>query len=212
MKLISYILTIIALTIAVMSCPEVYSLIPKEFGAYKWVLCGIGAYLPFAGFLVASRESIVRVFTHEMTHAVAGTLFFRKIVSFNATTTSGVVFHSKGLVGDIFIALAPYCLPIYTFAFLILRLLGAESSLFIFDILIGFTLAMHINCFALETRPRQTDIKKSGYALAALFLLTAWIVNLSIIALSFPDGIWHSLTSLFHVYKETVLELFNLMI
>ena len=209
MKLISYPLILTAMIIVFAASPEIYGKVMRDPLVYKWVLCGMGAYLLCARFLVASRESLIRVFTHELTHAIVGTMFFRKIISFNATRTSGVVFHSKGMVGDIFIALAPYCLPIYTFAFLLLRLIGDESWFFVFDIIIGFTLALHINCYIMETRPRQTDLKNTGYFRSAMFLPTAWILNLSIIMLSIPDGAWEGITELADIYKETTMDLWN---
>lgn len=212
MKAISYPFIAIALAIATASLPDVYSLVMQDPTIYRWFLCGMGAYLLCAHFLVASRESLIRVFTHELTHAIVGTMFFRKITSFNATRTSGVIMHSKGFFGDIFISLAPYCLPIYTFAFLLLRLMSAESSLFIFDMIIGFTLALHINCFAIETRPRQTDIKSTGYIRSIMFILTAWALNLSIVMLSVTDNVWYAVTKLTDIYKDTAIDLWHMLI
>ena len=211
MKLISYPFLAIALAIAIMAFPDVYDYASRDPYMYKWMLCGMGAYLLCARFLVASRESLTRVFTHELTHAIVGIMFLRKIISFNATKSSGVVMHSKGLFGDIFISLAPYCLPIYTFALLLLRLLGDESSLFIFDILIGFTLGLHINCFIMETRPRQTDIKNTGYIRSLIFIPTAWVLNLSLIMLSIPKGVWHATVELAEIYKDTAMELWRMV-
>lgn len=210
MKAISYPFLAVALVIAIMAFPDVYDYASRDPYIYKWVLCGMGAYLLCARFLVASRESLTRVFTHELTHAIVGIMFLRKIISFNATKSSGVVMHSKGLFGDIFISLAPYCLPIYTFALLLLRLLGDESSLFIFDILIGFTLALHINCYIMETRPRQTDIKNTGYMRSLMFIPTAWALNLSLIMLSIPKGVWYATVELTDIYKDTVMELWRM--
>lgn len=209
LRAISYPLIALALVIAFAALPSVHSEAFKDPLAYKWFFCGICIYLFMAFTFFSPARNISRVFTHELTHAIVGTMFFRKIVSFNATVSSGVIFHSKGAVGDLFISLAPYCLPVYTFAFLLLRLLGAESAMFVFDILIGLTLAFHTHCFALETRPRQTDIKKSGYIRSAMFIPAAWALNLSIILLSIPHGVWHAVKSLFAIYADCVAAIFS---
>lgn len=172
---------------------------------YIWMLAGAAAYAALSLIpAIKKNTGVIRIFTHELTHTVVCLMFFRKIHSFNVSHEGGAVQHSGGGRGDIFITLAPYCLPIYTFAFAILRLLSSDSSLFVFDILIGLTLAFHIICYAKETSPRQTDIKRSGYLRSLLFIPTALFFNLSIILLTVSSNFGEAFITLFAKYAETL--------
>ena len=92
-------------------------------------------------------------------------MFFRKINSFQASDNgTGVIYHSgRRKFGSIFISLAPYCFPIFTYLFMLLRILGSEEMYYIFDIFIGFTAAFHFTCFWRQTGNYQTDIQGQGY-------------------------------------------------
>jgi hypothetical protein len=113
--------------------------------------------------------------------------------------------HSGGRFGDIFISLAPYCLPIYTYAFLLLRILGAQKQLMWFDIFTGFTVAFHAACFAKQTRNYQTDIQQHGYLKSYLFIAVFWLFNATIILLSIRKDIIPSFGYLFPQYWNDIL-------
>jgi NHS family xanthosine MFS transporter len=88
--------------------------------------------------------------------------------------------HSGGLrFGTVFISLAPYCLPLFTYPLLFLRELGATNSLYIFDIMIGVVTAFHIGCFRRQIGLHQTDITGVGVFRSALFIVAMWIVDLT---------------------------------
>ena len=137
----------------------------------------------------------MRTFSHELSHTIVGIMFFRKIHSFEAGVGSGVMTHSGGLrFGDTFISLAPYCLPIFTYLLLFLRELGAPSSLYIFDIMIGVTVAFHISCFRRQIGNYQSDITSVGITRSYLFIFAMWIVNLTILLLSLRSGVIDAIT------------------
>lgn len=212
MKFVFYPLAILLLLLTAAGFLSVAEIMFCDIALFLWMLAGIAAFVALS-FLPAIRKNAVmfRVFSHEMTHTVVCLMFFRKITAFNASVSGGVVYHTGGKRGDLFIRLAPYCLPIYTFAFAILRLLSSDGALFIFDILIGFTLAFHLGCFAVETRPKQPDIKRSGYLTSALFIPTALFFNLSIILLTVLSNFGEAFVTLFAKYGETIAQWWKLI-
>lgn len=179
----------------------------KHFAVYKWTGVGSGAYfllrlLP----CIKKNEGFMQTFSHELTHTIVGLMFGRKIYSFKATNgDGGEMWHSGGRFGDMFISLAPYCLPIFTYAFLVLRIIGAWKLLLWFDILIGFTLAFHIVCFARQTRNYQTDISSQGYLKSYLFIVLFGLFNATIILLSIRKGIVNSVTYLLSQYWQDIV-------
>lgn len=182
----------------------------QHLNYYLWFFMGFGAYyilrlLPF----LRKNEEFLQIFSHELTHTVVGLFFFQRIHSFQANEQEGVVWHSGRRFGSLLISLAPYCLPIFTFAFLLLRIIGANKSLYIFDLLIGFTLAFHFLCFIKQTRPYQTDISSNGYLLSFLFIACFLLFNLTIIMLSIRKGIINANTYLFTSYWKDILAIYN---
>jgi hypothetical protein len=150
-----------------------------------------------------------QTFTHELTHTVVAILFFRKIHGFHADEKGGVMYHSGGRFGDIFISLAPYCFPIFTYIFLFLRIFSAENHILWFDVFVGFTLAFHISCFTKQTGNHQTDIQRNGYFKSYLFIAVFGLFNASIILLCIPKGIVKSFIYLFSQYWKDVLTAWN---
>lgn len=212
MKFLFYPIIIPVLALVAVGFRDVVEIVYSDPGSFLWMFIGIAALSALVLIPPIRRNiGIFRIFTHELTHTVVCLMFFRKILSFNVNKDGGVVYHTGAKRGEIFINLAPYCLPIYTFAFAIIRLLASEGSLFIFDILIGFTLAFHIICYAKETRPKQTDIKKSGYLRSLLFIPTALMFNLSIIMLTVLSDFGNAFAILFTGYWESITEFWELI-
>ena len=89
-----------------------------------------------------------------------------------------------------------------TYLLLFLRVLGDQSSLYIFDIMIGVTLAFHIGCFRSQIGLHQTDITSVGAFRSALFIVAMWIVNLSVLLLSIRYGV-------FKAFKELAIAYYN---
>ncbi|MDR2425194.1 MAG: M50 family metallopeptidase [Prevotellaceae bacterium] len=157
--------------------------------------------LPF----IKRNESFMQTFSHELSHTIVGLMFGRKIYSFRATAEQGgEIWRSEGRFGDIFISLAPYCLPLFTYAFLLLRIIGAWKQMMWFDIFIGLTLAFHIVCFATQTRNYQTDISNQGHIKSYLFIAAFWLFNATIILLSIRKGIINAAADLFPQYWEDI--------
>jgi len=205
LKIFCYPLLLICLGLAAIEFYPVLLWGIKHYDLYKWFGAGFATYfilrmLPF----VRKNGELFQTFIHELTHTVVAVLFFRKIHSFYAGEHSGVMKHSGGRFGDIFISLAPYCLPIFTYAFLLLRIIGTWKQQMWFDIFIGFTVAFHSACFARQTRNYQTDIQQNGYLKSYLFIVLFWLFNATIILLSIRKGIVNSITYLFPQYWNDI--------
>lgn len=183
-----------------------------HMSTYQWMLYGMVAYFLIRKIPFASRnEQWLQTFSHELSHAIVGMMFLQKIHSFHAEENQGVVWRSGRHIGGIFIGLAPYCLPIFTYAFILLRIIGAHKMLYVFDLFIGFTLAFHLVCFWKQTRPYQTDIQQQGYVRAFLFIVVAWFFNATIILLSIRKGIVGAVTYLFPKYWNDIVAWWNLI-
>lgn len=152
---------------------------------YNWVAIGI-ILTPFLGRLVKSNVMWFETFSHEFTHIVIALLFFRKVKSFHAGEENGVVYTSgvnqNGLIP---MALAPYCLPIFTYLFLIVRTLVAFQGLWVIDIMIGISVAFHMECFRHQTGKYQTDINQYPLYFSYAYIYVARLINGCIIAVTF---------------------------
>ncbi len=213
MRFLYYPVVALCLALAVTESLPAFGWTCEHITVYRWMLYGMAAYLiirllPF----ISRNEPWLQTFSHEMTHAVVGLMFFQKIHSFHAEENQGVVWRSGRPIGDMFIGLAPYCLPIYTYAFLLLRIMSANKMLYIFDLLIGFSLAFHIVCFLKQTRLQQPDIKDRGYLRSFLFIATALLFNATIILLSVRKGIVGAVTYLFPRYWNDIVTWWNLIV
>ncbi len=206
----------IALLFLALSCVEFFPILIfacKHIATYQWMLYGMAAYFVVRRFPLFSRNELwAQTTSHEMTHAIVGMMFFHKIHSLQAEEGQGVVSHSGRKFGGTFISLAPYCLPIFTFAFLLMRIMGANRMLYLFDLFIGFSLAFHILCFCSQTRLYQTDIQRVGYTKSFLFLLVAWFFNATIILLSIRKGILGAVTYLFPQYWNDIVSWWNFLV
>lgn len=202
----------IALLLLALTSVEFYSVVVYtaiHIAQYQWFLYGLVAFFILQHIKFLSRNmEFLQTATHEVTHAIVGMLFFHKIHSMNVNEDSGEVYHS-GSRGAILISLAPYCLPIFTFAFMLLSLLSAEDKLFIFHLLIGFTLGFHLLCCWKQTRLYQPDIKRQGYVRAILFIAIAWFFNATLILLTIRRGVMGAITYLFPQYWHDLVDLWN---
>jgi hypothetical protein len=177
---------------------------------YMWLLLGMLAYfllrkIPF----YAQNERWLQIESHERMHAVAGMFFMRKIHSLEVYEDHGQVVHSVGRFGDLFISLAPYCYPRITYIMILLRIVGSNASLYVFDFLIGLTLGFYILCYWVEARPFQTDIHKHGYLRSALFILMMWIFNGTLVLLCIREGFVNAILYMAQTYWETLVSWWN---
>lgn len=205
----------IAILLLALTCTEFFPVLMyacKHIAVYQWVLYGMAAYFILRRFNFFSRnEQWLQTTSHEATHAIVGMMFFHKIHSLQANEDHGVVYHSGRKIGDIFISLAPYCLPILTYAFLLLRIMGANKMLYVFDLFIGFTLAFHLVCFWKQTSLSQPDIQEQGRIRSILFIVVAWFFNATIILLSVRKGLDGAVVYIFSKYWDIIVGWWNII-
>ncbi len=166
---------------------------------YEWTAIGFAGFCLVKGLLDRNLKW-TETFTHELTHTVVSILLFRKVHSFHANEDSGEVSTSGGHVSRVFVSLAPYCLPIYTYFFLFFRMLIAEEGRCIYDIIIGATIAFHAFCFKSQTSKRQPDINQFPLAFSYLYITAALMFNLHTILVSYWSSknvftaLWYTIT------------------
>lgn len=181
----------------------VFALVPALTGVgahwrdYLWFGGGIAAYACLRRLSIFSKnEGWMQVFSHELAHTTVSLMLFRRIHSFAAGTREGRVSYSGSSAGDLFISLAPYCLPLATYILLLLRLLGAQENLYIFDMLTGFTAAFYAVCFHAQTGTHQSDITEQGTFRAYMFIIAAWLFNATVVLHSVRTGLKGALASI----------------
>ena len=206
-KIVSYVIWGLFLLLSFLEFVPAFVATFLDLETYIWLYAGIGLYflirrLPF----MRKNEEWMQTTSHELTHAIVGMMFFRKIHSLQAGEGTGVVQHSGNRTfGAIFISLAPYCLPIFTYRFLIFRLLGAQETIFVFDVIVGITLGFHILCFLKQTGNHQTDIQGQGYLRSYLFIAGHIFFNATIVLLSVYYGVLGAFGHIFGGFWQQIV-------
>jgi hypothetical protein len=153
-------------------------------------LC-VGALLGIVvDHFVLRRVPVAQTFEHELTHAVAALMFFRRITGFVVKKKGGTVSYHEGFGGQFgtdFIGLAPYVFPLFAALSVAGRFFVPDTWFPWYDGWIGFTLGYHIWSSIEEigeawTKKRfvsagtgevtQTDIARRGYIYSAVFIAT----------------------------------------
>ena len=196
------------LILFVLTLPYLYYIlkvifVPKNGGfwgqekIYTWV--AVGALFTFLlKILLKSKSRFFETFSHELTHVIVALLFGRKVHSFHVEDSgSGMIFTSgNNNYSLIPVALAPYCLPIFTYILLGFRSIVADNHLWVCDIFIGMTLCFHYYCFKSQIGNQQTDINQYPLSFSYSYIVTVWLINTCIILVAlFPNmntknGMW----------------------
>ena len=111
-------------------------------------------------------------------------------------------------------ALAPYCLPLFTYLLLSIRCLLDYHDLWIYDMLIGFTICFHICCFKCQIGNHQSDINQYPLLFSYWYIILFWVINLCIIAVAFfpkynvYTSFWRYITAIFSNFTNTISFIF----
>lgn len=171
-----------------------------------WLVSGACIFPLMNKFFVKNME-LTKTFTHELTHTITGVLLFRRIHSFHAEEQgSGVVWSSGNDSIRFMTFLAPYCFPIYTFPMLMLRCLVAKTFFPIIDVIIGFSIGLHIVCFTEQTRSSQTDINQFPLWFSYVYILSVWLFDISIILLTYIPK-----SNFFLAFKNYALDIWSII-
>ena len=176
----------------------------QQLSIYQWVGVGMFAFAIIHS-VVKKNMTWLETFSHELTHIVVAFLFFRRVHSFHAEEGSGVVYtsgkHEYALAP---MALAPYCLPIFTYLLLSIRCLMDFHGMWIYDVLIGMSICFHFFCFKNQTGSYQTDINQFPLPFSYLYIFTALLINFCVIWVAFfPQynvytSLWRLVTSIWN--------------
>ncbi len=151
-----------------------------QWDSLTFIFLGAAVYFVFEGLF--SRPMRTYVFGHELTHALASMAVGGQVHSFHVSQKGGSVTLSKS---NFFVALAPYCVPLYTLmallAYFIVRTQYPQTQVrWAALALTGATLAFHGSLTLFAIRQEQPDIKKTGtfFSLVFILLMNAWFLAL----------------------------------
>lgn len=156
-----------------------------------YFLAGIGSYFAFQW--VFFRPMRTYVFGHELTHAVAAWLSGGKVKHFHVSKKGGSVTVTKS---NVFVALAPYIVPLYALLFLgvIFALTWFYPSLrrfwqpFLW--VLGASLGFHMALTAYALKQDQPDLKSAGKLLSAILIYLGNTVSVVfILGVLFPKTV-----------------------
>lgn len=184
MKFLRVLLTIFLIPIVIASCWSFFVLLAmlgqrvSEWAMPFWA--GLAVYFLFQVILFKPIRTYV--FGHELTHAIAGILSGAKLKSFKVSSSGGSVVLTKT---NIWIALAPYFIPIYTVfvmaAYWVASIFWRMEGFYpYFLFLVGFTLSFHLCLTYYALSQEQSDLQQSGPVLSAEIII---IVNCAVLAL-----------------------------
>jgi hypothetical protein len=167
------------------------------------LLAGVAAYALFQALF--SKPMGLYVFGHEMTHALAAWFSGYRVKSLKVSSSGGEVVTSDT---NLFVALAPYCVPLYTVLVvaayaLVRRYAALVVPPFWCAFGVGFTFSFHAALTFHALRQRQPDLEHGGafLSLAIILLLNGLVLTL-LLKFLFPEAVslaafgrrWWSLT------------------
>lgn len=166
---------------------------------------GLGVYFLFQ--LIFAKPLRTYVFGHELTHALAGLLSGAKIKNFKVSANGGSVSLTKT---NVWIALSPYFVPIYTVILLCVygiagRLWPVAEYYSWFLFAMGFTLSFHFALTHYALLQGQKDLESFGvFFSTVIILLVNGLVIAGILKLLFPQEV--TLSSYFmDVFHRTAI-------
>lgn len=142
-------------------------------------------------------------FSHELTHTVVSLLTFREVYSFNAGKQTGKISSSGGEFTLFLTSMAPYCLPIYTYFFLLFRPIIRDEFMWLIDVLIGASVGFHVVCFATQTRSYQTDINRYPLALSYTYIIAMLLFNTCVLIDALRPGS-NVFYAFYHVLRDMI--------
>src|SRR5258708_4828669 len=135
-----------------------------------YFFAGVVSYFAFQWVLF--RPIRTYVFGHELTHAIATWMSGGKVKHFHVSKKGG---HVKVSKSNVFIALAPYVIPLYSLALLVV--IFCVNHFYPLKTywqwvlwILGATFGFHMALTAYALKMDQPDLKTSGKFLSAVFI------------------------------------------
>ncbi len=177
------------------------------YPGYLWIIGG-SIIFPLMGRFWKKNMEMTRTFTHELTHTITALLTFREVTEFHARRRGdGMIYSIGNQFSHFLVSLAPYCFPIYTVPLLMLRCLITTSMLPIIDVLIGFTIGLHIDCIKRQIGNHQTDIIQWPIYLNYTYIIAILLFFLNLILISFEPK-----NNIFYAFIDYAHDLWQLIV
>ena len=142
----------------------------------QWLAMGAGAYC-VAWYLLFRHQfagSYFSTFEHELTHALFAWATLHRVTGLTVTWRDGGVCTYEGSGGgNWLITIAPYWFPTLVWPPILLTYWMDAPALPTLNILTGVAIAYHVTSTWRETHREQTDLQKTTFLFAAMFLPTA---------------------------------------
>ena len=158
--------------------PSAFLSLQSEMESLSLLFSGAILYSLIEGLF--NRPMRTYVFGHELTHALASMAFGGRVKDFKVSARGGSVQLTKT---NFFVALAPYCIPLYALFVVLAYALGRKFYPgrvleIVFPIVLGVSLAFHVSLTLYALRQRQPDIHKTGtfFSLVFILLANAWVL------------------------------------
>jgi hypothetical protein len=151
---------------------------------------GLASYFIFQ--VIFFRPLRTYVFGHELTHALVGLLSGARLKSFKVSSSGGSVVLTKT---NVWIALAPYFIPIYTIVLIVLYSAGSRFWPFepyrpYYLFAVGFTLSFHFGLTYFALAQGQSDLKQFGVFFSSILILIINCLLLTgVLKLLFPEHV-----------------------
>lgn len=194
MKILRVLLTIFLVPVVAAFCWSFFNLLVSmgqrltESVMPFWA--GIACYFIFQAIFFKPIRTYV--FGHELTHAIAGVLSGARVKSFKVASSGGSVVLTKT---NIWIALAPYFIPIYMLLLIILYWAASQvwqiERLYPFFLFFaGATLSFHLSLTYYAMSQEQSDLKQFGTFLSSeIILIVNCIVLAALFRVLFPGSV-----------------------
>ena len=157
----------------------------EQLSLYQWLPVGFAIYMVLRR-LAPKNALWLETYTHESIHAAMALLHGRQIKQFVAGEQGGCVYSAgRNRLGETAITLSPYCLPMYVYPLLVIRMVVNTESLWLPDIVIGFALCLHVYCFVTQTNIGQPDIRSFPLVYSYLYIVCGLVMNFCIIWVAF---------------------------
>lgn len=158
---------------------------------YLWVAIGSVLFPIINRYAIKNKDNMTmfKIFTHELTHAVVAVMLFQRVSEFHVDQTNAKIRATNNSKLNFFKVLAPYCFPIYMFPLMMFRCIVIPEYYFIIDILIGFSIGVHLICFKEQTGSHQTDIQSYPIWLSYSFIASLLIFDISLILTAYLPSV-----------------------
>ena len=191
------ILAVLLLPLTVVAAGKLLLRIAAEPAGLAPSAIGLAGY--FAAWRVFRRTRLFGSFfstlEHELTHALFAWATLHRVVGLRATWSQGGHLRYLGK-GNWLITISPYFFPTLSFTVLAAASCAPPAWHWWFDVALGASLVYHVTSTLRETHVGQSDLQKTGFLFAVMFLPTANLICFAVVV-AFCHGSFPAVGGLF---------------